>query len=46
VAELGRYQTIVDDYTRLFEEADKYQAVTAEDIMRRAKIYFDKKTET
>jgi len=41
--QIGYYQTLLGDYTRLFEEANKYQAVTAEDVMRVAKKYFDKK---
>jgi len=44
--EIGYYQTLLGDYTRLFEEANKYQAVTAEDVMRVAKKYFDKKNRT
>ncbi|MGB8656438.1 MAG: pitrilysin family protein [Candidatus Zixiibacteriota bacterium] len=39
--EIGYYQTILNDYSRLFSEANKYQAVTAEDVMRVAKKYFD-----
>ncbi len=42
-SQIGYYQTILGDYSQLFEEASKYQAVTAEDIMRVAKTYFDKK---
>jgi len=41
--QIGYYQTILGDHTKLFDEADKYQAVTAEDIMRVAKKYFDSK---
>ena len=41
--QIGYYQTILGDYTKLFDEADKYQAVTAEDITRVAKTYFDSK---
>jgi len=41
--QIGYYQTILGDYTRLFDEAEKYQAVTAEDVMRVAKKYFNKK---
>ncbi len=38
---LGYYETILGDYNILFTEADKYNAVTAEDIMRVAKKYLD-----
>lgn len=41
--QIGYYQTILGDYTRLFDEANKYQAVAVEDVMRVAKKYFDKK---
>lgn len=44
--QIGYYQTILGDYTRLFDEASKYQAVTAQDVMRVAKKYFDKKNRT
>jgi zinc protease len=44
--EIGYYQTVLGDYTRLFDEANKYQAVTAEDVMRVAKKYFDNKNRT
>lgn len=44
--EIGYYQTILDDYARLFEEANKYQAVTAEDVMRVAGKYLDSKNRT
>ncbi|NIM96945.1 MAG: insulinase family protein [candidate division Zixibacteria bacterium] len=44
--EIGYYQTILGDYSRLFDEANKYQAVTAEDVMRVAKKYFDRKNRT
>lgn len=44
--QIGYYQTIMGDYTALFEEANKYQAVTAEDIMRVAQTYFDSKNRT
>ena len=43
---IGYYQTILDDYSQLFEEANKYQAVTAEDVMRVAREYFDPKNRT
>jgi zinc protease len=39
--QIGYYQTILGDYTPLFGEAKKYQAVTAEDVMRVAKKYLD-----
>jgi zinc protease len=42
-SEIGYYQTILGDHTRLFKQAGKYQAVTAQDVMRVAKRYFDKK---
>jgi len=41
--QIGYYQTILGDYAKLFDEANKYQAVTAEDVMRVAKTYFDSK---
>ena len=41
--QIGYYQTILGDYAKLFDEANKYQAVTAEDIMRVVKTYFDSK---
>lgn len=41
--QIGYYQTILGDYTRLFDEANKYQAVTAEDVMRVVKTYFGSK---
>ena len=39
--QMGYYQNILGDYAKLFGEANKYQAVTAEDVMRVAKKYFD-----
>jgi zinc protease len=45
-SEIGYYQTILGDYARLFEEANKYQAVTAQDVMRVANTYFDEKNRT
>lgn len=44
--EIGYYQTVMGDYTALFDEANKYQAVTADDIMRVAQTYFDPKNRT
>lgn len=44
--QIGHYQTVLDDYTVLFDEANRYQAVTAEDVMRVAKKYFDSKNRT
>ncbi len=41
--QIGYYQTILGDYTKLFDEASKYQAVTAEDVMQVAKKYFGEK---
>ncbi len=41
--QIGYYQTILGDYAELFDEAGKYQAVTAEDVMRVAKKYLDGK---
>jgi zinc protease len=43
---LGRYQTFFGDHKRLFQQADKYAAVTADDIMRVAKKYFDPRNRT
>ncbi len=37
---IGYYQTQLNDYTKLFDEANKYQAVTADDVARVAKKYF------
>ena len=39
--QMGYYQNTLGDYAKLFGEANKYQAVTAEDVMRVAKKYFD-----
>jgi zinc protease len=44
--EIAYYQMLLGDYTRLFEEAGKYQAVTAEDVMRVVKEYFDERNRT
>jgi zinc protease len=44
--EIGYYQTVLGDYGRLFDEANKYQAVTAQDVMSVAKKYFDTKNRT
>ena len=43
---LGYYQTVMGDYAFMFDEMDKYMAVTKDDIMRVAKEYFDKKNRT
>ncbi len=43
---LGHFQTFFGDYKLLFQQADKYAAVTADDIMRVAKIYLDAKNRT
>jgi len=43
---LGNYQTLTGDYTNMFGELDKYMAVTADDVMRAAKQYFDPKNRT
>jgi zinc protease len=40
---IGYYQVTLGDYSKLFEEAEKFQKVTAEDVMRVAKKYFDEK---
>lgn len=39
--QIGYYQTLLGDYSKLFEEAKKFQQVTAEDVMRVAKKYFN-----
>ncbi len=44
--QVGYYQTILGDYSRLFEEADRYQAVTAQDVMRVAQEYFGENNRT
>jgi zinc protease len=44
--QIGYYQTILGDYSRLFEEADRYQAVTAQDVMRVAQQYFGENNRT
>jgi predicted Zn-dependent peptidase len=43
---IGHYQTTLGDYSKLFEEAGKFQQVTAEDVMRVAKTYFNEKNRT
>ena len=40
---IGYYHTVLGDYSKLFEEAEKFQQVTAEDVMGVAKKYFDEK---
>ncbi|MCK4427160.1 MAG: insulinase family protein [candidate division Zixibacteria bacterium] len=42
-SQIGYYQTVLGDYSKLFEEAEKFQQVTAEDVVRVAKKYFDEK---
>jgi zinc protease len=42
-SQIGYYQTLLGDYNKLFEEVRKFQQVTAEDVMRVAKKYFDEK---
>lgn len=44
--QIGYYQTILGDYSQLFEEADRYQAVTAQDVMRVAQEYFGENNRT
>jgi zinc protease len=44
--QIGYYQTILGDYSQLFEEADRYQAVTARDVMRVAQEYFGENNRT
>lgn len=44
--QLGYYQTVLGDYKQIFTEADKYNAVTAEDIMRVAKEYLTDRKRT
>jgi zinc protease len=44
--QIGHYQTILGDYSVLVDEANRYQAVTAEDVMRVAQKYFDSKNRT
>jgi predicted Zn-dependent peptidase len=39
--QIGYYQTQLGDYSKLFDEAKKFQQVTAEDVMRVAKKYFN-----
>jgi zinc protease len=43
---LGKYQTFFGDYKLLFQQADKYAAVTADDVMRVAKQYLDPRNRT
>ncbi|MCX6832454.1 MAG: pitrilysin family protein [candidate division Zixibacteria bacterium] len=43
---LGRFQTFFGDYKLLFQQADKYAAVTADDIVRVAKTYLDPRNRT
>ncbi|TET68831.1 MAG: insulinase family protein [Candidatus Zixiibacteriota bacterium] len=43
---VGYYETVLGDYSIMFEEPAKYQAVTAEDVVRVCKKYLDKKNRT
>lgn len=43
---LGNYETLTGDYTNMFGEMDKYIAVTADDVMRVAKKYFNSRNRT
>lgn len=45
-SQLGYFQTILGDYKLLFQQADKYNAVTADDIMRVAKTYLGERNRT
>jgi zinc protease len=46
VEALGRAQTFFGDYKLFFQQADKYAAVTADDIMRVAKTYLNSTNRT
>jgi zinc protease len=43
---IGYFETIRGSYEDIFTEMDKYLAVTADDVMRVAKKYFDQKNRT
>jgi zinc protease len=43
---LGHYQTLRGDYKLMFQDMDKYTAVTADDIMRVANKYLDARNRT
>lgn len=45
-SQIGYFQTLLGDYKLLFQQADKYAAVTKEDIMRVAKEYLDSRNRT
>lgn len=45
-SQLGFYQTILGDYKLLFTQSDKYNAVTADDVMRVAKTYLTDRNRT
>lgn len=45
-SQLGYFQTILGDYKLLFQQADNYNAVTADDIMRVAKTYLGERNRT
>ena len=44
--QLTRYETIFNDYRRVFRKVDEIDAITAEDIQRVARAYFTKKNRT
>jgi len=44
--QIGYFQTIYGDYNLLFQIGNKYQAVTAEDVMRVTKKYLDPRKRT
>lgn len=44
--QLARYETVYNDYRKLFHEVEAINAVTAEDIQRVAREYFTKKNRT
>jgi predicted Zn-dependent peptidase len=43
---VGYYETVLGDYHKMFEEPARYQAVTAEDVMRVCNQYLSKKNRT
>ncbi len=45
-SQIGYFQTILGDHKLIFQQADKYNAVTAEDIMRVAKTYLGERSRT
>ncbi len=44
--QIGYYATIMGDHKLLFQQAEKYNAVTAEDVMRVAKTYLSDRNRT